>query len=109
MLKFLRTNVFTDDLYKKFIDKNLNLNDQLAAVRSILACERTFLSYLRTSIAILAAGVTFIQFFQIFWIHLVGWFLLPTSIVVVFLGWKRFRKTRTYIYQIEKDFANRTK
>ncbi len=105
MLKFLRLSLLTDDLFKRFVEKELNLNDQLAAIRSILASERTFLAYQRTALATLAAGFTLIQFFQNFWIEIVGWVLVPIAIFTLTFGFIRYRKTRKYIFQLEKDFA----
>ncbi|MEJ5286770.1 MAG: DUF202 domain-containing protein [Bacteroidota bacterium] len=105
MLKFFRLSLLTDDLFKRFVEKELNLNDQLAAIRSILASERTFLAYQRTSLATLAAGLTLVQFFQNFWFQLVGWLLVPAAIFTLTIGFVRYRKTRRYIFQLEKDFV----
>lgn len=105
MLKFLRLSLLTDDLFKKFVEKELNLNDQLAAIRSILASERTFLAYQRTALATLVAGITLLQFFDLFWFQLVGVVLIPISIITVTIGFIRYRKTRRYIFQLEKDFV----
>lgn len=105
MLKFLRLSLLTDDLFKRFVEKELNLNDQLAAIRSILASERTFLAYQRTALATLAAGFTLIQFFQVFWIQIVGWILIPISVFTLAIGAVRYRKTRKYIFKLEKDFV----
>lgn len=109
MFKFLKLSLLTDDLFKKFIEKELNLNDQLAAIRSILASERTFLAYQRTALATLAAGLTLIQFFNAGWIQIVGYWLIPVSILTITIGFIRYRKTRKYIFQIEKDFVNHNK
>lgn len=105
MLKFFRLSLLTDDLFKKFVEKELNLNDQLAAIRSILASERTFLAYQRTALATLAAGLTLVQFFQNFLFQLIGWFLVPVAIMTVTIGFIRYRKTRRYVFQLEKDFV----
>ncbi|MCX7908669.1 MAG: DUF202 domain-containing protein [Ignavibacteria bacterium] len=105
MLKFFRLSLLTDDLFKKFVEKELNLNDQLAAIRSILASERTFLAYQRTALATLVAGLTLLQFFNLFWFQLVGLILIPISLITVTIGFIRYRKTRRYIFQLEKDFV----
>ncbi|ROL58845.1 DUF202 domain-containing protein [Bacteroidetes/Chlorobi group bacterium MS-B_bin-24] len=105
MLKFFRLSLLTDDLFKKFVEKELNLNDQLAAIRSILASERTFLAYQRTALATLAAGLTLVQFFQNIYFQIVGWMLVPVAILTVTIGFIGYRKTRRYIFQLEKDFA----
>jgi len=105
MIKFFRLTLLTEDLFKKFIEKELNLNDQLAAIRSILASERTFLAYQRTALATLAAGLTLVQFFQNILFQIIGWLLVPIAILTVTIGFIRYRKTRRYIFQLEKDFA----
>jgi putative membrane protein len=105
MLKFLRLSLLTDDLFKRFVEKELNLNDQLAAIRSILASERTFLAYQRTALATLAAGFTLIQFFQSTEMIVVGWLLIPIAVFTLTIGFVRYRKTRKYIFQLEKDFV----
>lgn len=105
MLKFLRLSLLTDDLFKRFVEKELNLNDQLAAIRSILASERTFLAYQRTALATLAAGFTLIQFFQSIEIIVIGWILIPVALFTLAIGFVRYRKTRRYIFKLEKDFV----
>lgn len=49
--------------YSKIDPNNLILRDHLAYDRTVLANERTLLSYLRTSIALLAAGGTLVKIF----------------------------------------------
>lgn len=88
-------------LYDLLIKHKLNLADQLAAVRSILANERTYLSYQRTALTLLAAGFTFIKFFDLIWIIVLGWVFLPASIVTIILGTYRYRKMRNLIYRLE--------
>lgn len=91
------------NLYQKFILKELPVNDQLAAARSILANERTFLSYQRTSLALAAAGLTFIKFFEMNWIVLIGWALLPIALFTVIRGLARYIKMRDLIRNIELE------
>lgn len=49
--------------YSKINPDNLILRDHLAYDRTVLANERTLLSYVRTSIALLAAGGTLVKIF----------------------------------------------
>ncbi|OGU16330.1 MAG: hypothetical protein A2X61_05195 [Ignavibacteria bacterium GWB2_35_12] len=93
--------MLTKNLYRKFIEKDLSLGDQLAAARSILANERTYLSYQRTAITILIAGLTFIRFFDVLWIEIIGWFFLPAAFVTMLLGTYRYAKMRDLIKNIE--------
>jgi putative membrane protein len=93
----------TKNLYQKFIAKELELNDQLAAARSILANERTFLSYQRTGLALLAGGFSFIQFFGSAWIEMVGYIFVPTAIITFGLGVFRYVKMRDLIRNLEME------
>lgn len=92
------------NLYQKFIEKELPLTDQLAAARSILANERTYLSYQRTSLTLAAAGFSFIKFFSdIKWIVIIGWIFLPISFITFILGTYRYIKMRDLIRNIEHE------
>lgn len=66
----------------------------LEAFRTLLASERTLLSYIRTSIAMLVAGATVLQFFDDKYIRLIGWGLLPGSVFLGFWGWRRYARIR---------------
>ncbi len=94
---------FQKNLYQKFIQKELPLNDQLAAARSILANERTFLSYQRTAITLFIAGLSFVKFFDAYWIIVIGWIFMPSAIITIFLGIWRYFKMRDLIRNIEHD------
>ncbi len=90
-----------NNLYQKFIEKGLPLTDQLAAARSILSNERTFLSYQRTAITLFVAGLTFIKFFVTDWIITIGWLFVPSSVITFILGTLRYIKMRDLIRNIE--------
>jgi len=94
---------FQKNLYQKFIEKELPLNDQLAAARSILANERTFLSYQRTAITLFIAGLSFVKFFDAHWIIVVGWIFMPSAIITIFLGILRYIRMRDLIRNIEHE------
>ena len=91
------------NLYKRFIEKELPLNDQLAAARSILANERTFLSYQRTALTLAVAGFSFVKFFESDLIVYIGWFFIPASITTVIIGILRYVKMRDLIRNLEID------
>ncbi len=96
----------TKRLYDRFIQKALPLNDQLAAARSILANERTFLSYQRTALALAAAGFSFTKFFDHIGIIIVGWIFIPAAVVTFFLGVFRYAKMRDLIRNLEIEAEN---
>ncbi|TAL68954.1 MAG: DUF202 domain-containing protein [Bacteroidetes bacterium] len=98
------------NLYRKLIEKDLPLGEQLASARSILANERTFLSYQRTAITLLIAGLTFIRFFEILWIIIIGWLFLPAAVLTMYLGTYRYVKMRDLIKHVEiKSIENNHK
>lgn len=82
---------------KSYKDK-LSLSEQLALDRTILANERTFLSYSRTSLTVFVVGVTFIKLFNFPIIEILGWVFLPISFVIFFLGVRTFKKIRAELY-----------
>lgn len=91
------------NLYQRFIEKDLPLNDQLAAARSILANERTFLSYQRTALTLAVAGFSFIKFFGSFHMIVIGWIFLPSALITVILGIRRYVKMRDLIRNLEME------
>lgn len=52
--------------YKNFTTKELILRDHLAIDRTVLSNETTLFSYIRTSLALIAAGATLIHFLREF-------------------------------------------
>jgi putative membrane protein len=89
-------------LYQRFIGSRLNLREHLAAARSILANERTFLAYQRTALTELAVAATFIRFFDHPALTVIGWLLVPASIITMLLGLVRYRRMRGLIHQLEE-------
>lgn len=86
--------------YSRFAEDEFILRDFLAIDRTILANERTFLSYLRTALTAFISGVTFIRFFDILVIEVIGWIFVPLAFVIVFIGIDRYRKFERRIYKI---------
>jgi len=92
-------------LYQRFIGSRLNLREHLAAARSILANERTFLAYQRTALTQLAVAATFIRFFDHPVLTVLGWLLVPASVVTMALGLVRYRRMKGLIHQLEDTAA----
>lgn len=81
-----------DDLpYSEVPHDELILRDVLALDRTMLANERTLLAYVRTGFGLMIVGLTFIQFLDNAWMHLVGDLLAISGLVVCGTGWRRFR------------------
>jgi len=95
------------NLYQRFIEKELPLNDQLAAARSILANERTFLSYQRTALTLAVAGFSFVKFFDEQFMIVIGWVFIPSALITVVLGILRYVKMRDLIRNLEIESGKR--
>lgn len=93
-------------LYAKFIEKNLCLTDQLAAARSILSNERTFLSYQRTALTLFIAGFTFIKFFEGLIYQIIGILFLPAAVLTIILGIYRYIRMRNLIWNLEIEYIH---
>ena len=86
-----------DNPYVKFRGQSLTLNDYLAIDRTVLANERTLLSYTRTALTMLVIGGTCIKFFDNLWIEIVGVLFLILALATFIIGWRRFLRMRAYI------------
>lgn len=88
----------------------LSLSEQLALDRTILANERTFLSYMRTSLTIFVVGISFIELLDSPIIEIIGVIFLPIALSIFILGVKIYLKIRKELYnmreKIESNDAN---
>jgi putative membrane protein len=78
--------------YERFQSNELILRDELAIDRTILANERTLMSYLRGAVALVIAGVTFLHFFDAGTLHYIGLVCVPLGLATGILGFTRYRK-----------------
>ncbi len=78
------------DPYTRFKREELILRDYLAADRTALANERTLLSYIRTSVALAAAGGSLIHFLGSLVANIGGGLLLALAAGILGLGLQRF-------------------
>ena len=85
-------------------DGALSINDQLNAARTILANERTVLAYIRTSLTLFVAGISFIQFFDNLIVGIIGWVFLPIGTINLILGIYRYRATQKHISELDLPF-----
>lgn len=76
--------------------------DQLAADRTIMANERTMLSYLRLAFGLFVAGVSFIKFFDDPIITILGIAFLPLAVVVATIGVQRYRRCRCFLITLKE-------
>ena len=68
----------------------MDLRDELAVQRTILANQRTLLSFFTASLAVAVAGVTLIKFFLGHWSYWTGWVLLPIAVVLFVYGFRNY-------------------
>jgi putative membrane protein len=78
--------------YSQFDSAELILRDQLAIDRTLLANERTLLSYLRSGVALFIAGLSIIHFSHEVWFTVIGFVCLPFGLVTMWFGIRRFKK-----------------
>ena len=74
----------------------LSLTDRLALQRTRLANERTFLTYVRTSLAMLGFGLVLIQLHPVR-TGLLGYGAVTAAALVMLVGFLRFRQRRREI------------
>ncbi len=72
------------------------LND-LANIRTVLANERTLLAYIRTALTLFIAGISFIEFFKINRMQILGWIFIGIGVIILFIGIYRYEKTKVII------------
>jgi putative membrane protein len=77
------------------------VRDFMAVERTIMANERTFLSYIRAALALFISGVSFIQFFKGQVMQMVGWIFIPLGGLAFGLGLVRYTKIKNLIQKAE--------
>jgi len=78
------------------------VRDFMAIERTIMANERTFLSFWRTALTLFIAGITFSQFFEQILFKVIGWFFIPTGVLVFFYGVRLYRRMNKIIQGAER-------
>ncbi len=68
------------------------VRDSLAHYRTVLANERTLLASVRTALALFVAGVSFVRFFDVLAVEVVGWIFVPAAVVLLLFAFARYRK-----------------
>lgn len=89
--------------YSRFSKEDLMLRDLLAMDRTILANERNLLAYIRTSLGFMIAGATLIHFFDILFLQIAGWVLIPIGASFLLIGIRRYRAVKYSIECIKSD------
>ena len=92
--------------YSQFNSTELILRDQLAIDRTLLANERTLLSYLRSGVALFIAGLSIIHFSHEVWFTVIGFVCLPFGLVTMWFGIRRFKKMDKAISIVRLKLGN---
>jgi putative membrane protein len=93
-------------MYKAEKHKEINLTepilrDYMAIERTVMANERTFLSYIRAALGLFFGGVSFMEFFDNVVIHMVGWLFIPLGLATFGVGLWRYKKIQRLILGAE--------
>lgn len=94
--------------YKAYIQdhKNMILRDYLAIDRTILANETNYMSFIRTSLTLIAAGATLIKFFNSEYTQALGWAFVAVGGWLAFHGYRRYNKVDSIMHQVKGDYIN---
>jgi len=76
--------------YERFSQEEIVLRDYLAADRTLLANERTYLSYIRTALAFAIAGASALHFLEGTETDVLGVFLLLVGVLTFGVGSWRY-------------------
>jgi len=80
----------------------MELRDDLAVKRTVLANQRTLLAFINTAMALLISGISLIKLFQADFTYKLGWTLSLLSLVLLVLGllnYVKHQKTISVIYK----------
>lgn len=97
----------TTNPYSRFESNELFLRDELAIDRTLLANERTFLTYLRSGVALIIAGITFIHFTWSSWLEILGFLCVPAGIIIMIVATIRYHSLKANVSVIRKQLEPR--
>ena len=88
--------------YSEFDAEHMILRDHLAADRTTLSNQNTFLAYIRTALTLFVAGVTFVRFFDLPVVEIIGWVFIPTGVLTFMVGLLRYNRLRTALQGLRR-------
>lgn len=74
----------------------MDLRDELAIRRTILANQRTLLTFFNASLALMIGGLTLIKFFSGL-LHGLGWMFLPAGVILFLYGFRNYFRHKQMI------------
>jgi uncharacterized membrane protein YidH (DUF202 family) len=81
---------------------NSRPTDQMALGRTIMACQRTFLSHIRTSVGFLGGGIGIIMYLEKVGLVVIGFILIVSSIIILGIGVLNYLKMRKMLTEVYK-------
>ncbi len=90
--------------YLKYMNvdaEELSLRDHLAIDRTLLANERSFLAYVRTSVTLFIAAISLIKFFDATWIQISGQLMLAATAIIFFRGLLKYKAAQRVMEHLE--------
>jgi putative membrane protein len=83
------------------------LRDYLAVDRTMMANETSFMSYIRTSLTMIAAGATLIKFFNEPTMQALGWGFIVIGGWLAIHGYNRFRQVDAILHRVKGETMQR--
>jgi len=90
------------EIYSDYEVSKMILRDHLAADRTTLSNQNTFLAYVRTALTLFVAGVTFVRFFETTLVEIIGWIFIPAGIATFFVGLYRYNRHRIILNRLQR-------
>ena len=90
------------DIYTDYEVSHMILRDHLAADRTTLSNQNTFLAYVRTALTLFVAGATFVRFFGMTLVEIIGWVFIPAGIITFFVGFYRYKHLRIILQRLQR-------
>ena len=93
----------TEDSYSSYTknNKRMILRDYLAIDRTLLANETSFMAYVRTSLAMVMAGVAIIKFFDSEYMQAVGWTFVTVGGWLSVHGYRRYKQMDHLMHDVK--------
>jgi putative membrane protein len=99
----METEIITD---LQEIKAKHDIRHTLAIDRTILANERTFLSYTRTSLTMFVPGITFLHFSDSLTLNVTAWLFIPLGLITFVYGMIRFYQKKITIRKDKEILAD---
>ncbi len=99
----------SEETYSSYIEEKdeMILRDYLAIDRTLLANEASFMSYIRTSLTLIAAGATLIKFTDNPFTQVVGWAFVAIGGWLVIHGYNRYSRVDQTLHKVKGEYMER--